>query len=149
MILRKKRTSKELSIDASDNDCGSDDRWEMRDLREDPECLYARHERSELLGEAIRQLRPRLRTAVEVQQANEYSIQELADSLGISLASVKSRLLRARLSLRTLSLDNNLMSYHREATRSPVERIEFDYPEARRRITKNPVISALRATGDN
>jgi RNA polymerase sigma-70 factor (ECF subfamily) len=149
MILRKKRTSKELSIDASDNDCGSDDRWEMRDLREDSECRYARHERSELLGEAIRQLRPRLRTAVEVQQANEYSIQELADSLGISLASAKSRLLRARLSLRTLLLDNNLTSYQCEATRSSVERIEFDYPAAIRRMTKNPVIPALRASGDN
>jgi hypothetical protein len=83
-----------------------------------------------------------------VQQANEYSIQELADSLGISLASAKSRLLRARLSLRTLLLDNNLRSYQSEAARSPAERIEFDNP-ARHRITKKPIIPALRAGGDN
>ena len=118
MIMRKKRKNKELSIDPGDNDCESYDSWEPRDLREDPERRYARHERAELLRGAIRRLPPSLRTAVELQQAQEYSVQELADSLGISLAAAKSRLLRARLSLRTLLRDNNLRSYQREGTRS-------------------------------
>jgi RNA polymerase sigma-70 factor (ECF subfamily) len=118
MIMRKKRTDRELSIDASDNDCESCDRWEPRDLREDPERRYARHERAELLRGAIRRLRPALRTAVELQQEQEYSVQELADSLGISLAATKSRLLRARLSMRTLLHDNNLRSYKSEGERS-------------------------------
>ena len=102
MILRKKRTNREFSIDPSDNDCESYDNWEPPDLREDPERRYARHEREELLRRAICRLSPALRTAVELQQAQEYSMQELADSLGISLAAVKSRLLRARLCMRTL-----------------------------------------------
>jgi RNA polymerase sigma-70 factor (ECF subfamily) len=102
MILRKKRAKKELSINVSDDDCESCDSWELLDLREDPERRYARQERAELLGRAIRRLRPALRTAVELQQTQEYSMQELADSLGISLAAAKSRLLRARLSIRTL-----------------------------------------------
>jgi DNA-directed RNA polymerase specialized sigma24 family protein len=55
---------------------------------------------------------------VELQQAQEYSMQELADSLGISLAAAKSRLLRARLSMRTLLHDNNLRPYQSEGTRS-------------------------------
>jgi RNA polymerase sigma-70 factor (ECF subfamily) len=118
MAMRKKRRHKELSIDPSDNDCESYDSWEPRDLREDPERRYARHERAELLRGAIRRLPPALRTAVELQQAQEYSVQELADSLGISLAAAKSRLLRARLSMRTLLHDNNLRSYQSEGERS-------------------------------
>jgi RNA polymerase sigma-70 factor (ECF subfamily) len=118
MIMRKKRRNKELSIDPSDNDCESYDSWEPFDLREDPERHYERHERAELLRGAIRRLRPALRTAVELQQAQEYSMQELADSLGISLAAAKSRLLRARLSMRTLLHDNNLRPYQSEGTRS-------------------------------
>jgi RNA polymerase sigma-70 factor (ECF subfamily) len=112
MILRKKRANRELSIDVSDNDCESCDRWEPLDLREDPERLYARHERAELLRRAIRRLRPALRTAVELQQAQEFSMQELADSLGISLAAAKSRLLRARLSIRTLLTLGDMSSTH-------------------------------------
>jgi RNA polymerase sigma-70 factor (ECF subfamily) len=112
MILRKKRAKKELSIDVSDDDCESCDRWEPLDLREDPERRYARHERAELLRRAIHRLRPALRTAVELQQAQEYSMQELADSLGISLAAAKSRLLRARLSIRTLLTLGDMSSTH-------------------------------------
>jgi RNA polymerase sigma-70 factor (ECF subfamily) len=118
IIMRKKRAKRELSIDASDNDCGSYDRWEPLDFREDPERRYARHERAELVRGAIRRLRPALRTVVELQQAQEYSVQELADSLGISLAAAKSRLLRARLSMRTLLHHNNLRSYQSEGKRS-------------------------------
>jgi RNA polymerase sigma-70 factor (ECF subfamily) len=118
MIMRKKRANKELSIDPGDNGCESYERWEPRDLGEDPERRYARHERAELLRGAIRRLPPVLRTAVELQQAQEYSVQELADSLGISLAAAKSRLLRARLSMRTSLHHNNLRSYQREGTRS-------------------------------
>ena len=106
MIMRKKRRNKELSIDPGDNDSESYDKWEPRDLREDPERRYVRHERAELLRRAIRRLPPALRAAVELQQAQEYSVQELADSLGISLAAAKSRLLRARLSVRTLLHDS-------------------------------------------
>jgi RNA polymerase sigma-70 factor (ECF subfamily) len=118
MIVRKNRRNKELSIDPGDNDCESYDRWEPPDLREDPERRYARHERAELLKGAIRRLPPALRTAVELQQAQEYSVQELADSLGISLAAAKSRLLRARLSMRTLLHDNNPRSYQSGGERS-------------------------------
>ena len=121
MTLRKKRAHRELSIDVSDNDCEFYDGWEPLDLREDPERRYARHERAELLRRAIRQLRPTLRTALELQQAHEYSMQELADSLGISLAAAKSRLLRARLSMRTLLHAKNLKSIQSGASTQSAE----------------------------
>jgi RNA polymerase sigma-70 factor (ECF subfamily) len=118
MTLRKKRTNKDISIDACDNDGGLDDRWEMPDLREDPERCYSRREREDLLRRAIRRLRPNLRTALELQQAQEYSIQQIADSLGITSAAAKSRLLRARLSLRARLRNDSLRSYQSENARS-------------------------------
>jgi RNA polymerase sigma-70 factor (ECF subfamily) len=118
MIMRKKRRNKELSIDPADNECEPYDSWEPRDFREDPELRYARHERAELLREAIRRLSPALRTAVQLQQAQEYSMQELADSLGISLAAAKSRLLRAKLSMRALLHNDNLRPYQSQGERS-------------------------------
>jgi RNA polymerase sigma-70 factor (ECF subfamily) len=106
MIIRKKRVLKELSIDTDENDCVLDNRWQLQDLREDPERCYSRHERADLVNKAIRRLHPNLRTAMELQQGQEHSIREIADSLGISSAAVKSRLFRARLSLRTVLREN-------------------------------------------
>ena len=102
MILRKKRADKELSIDASGDDFISDYTWELPDCRETPERHYVRHERAELLRKEIRRLNPVLRSAIELQHAQDYSVQEIGDSLGISVAAAKSRLLRARVCLRTL-----------------------------------------------
>ena len=114
MNMRKRHGVRELSIDAGGNDCESCDRWELRDPNEDPERRYARNERVELLRGVIRRLRPNLRTTVELQQAQEYSTQELADSLGISLGATKSRLLRAKLYMRTLLQRKYLKSYRSE-----------------------------------
>jgi RNA polymerase sigma-70 factor (ECF subfamily) len=116
MLLRKRRSHDCQSLDAWDHYVGFDDRWEIRDPREDPERFCARYERSELLREAILRLRPCLRNAVELRYSKEYSMKEIADSLGISLASAKSRLCRARLSLRILLRDDNLRSYQSEGT---------------------------------
>jgi RNA polymerase sigma-70 factor, ECF subfamily len=101
MTVRKRRVNQELPINSSENECKSDARWEPQDLGEDPERRYARHERAELLWEAMRRLSPNLRTTVELQQTHGFSNQELAESLGISVGAAKSRLLRARLSIRT------------------------------------------------
>jgi RNA polymerase sigma-70 factor, ECF subfamily len=107
MILRKRRTNKELSIDASGDDFISNDSWELRDRRETPERSYVQHERAELLRKAIGRLPPVLRSVLELQQVQEYSIQEIGDSLGISSAATKSRLMRAKVHLRTLLQNEN------------------------------------------
>jgi RNA polymerase sigma factor (sigma-70 family) len=74
-------------------------RSEPQDLSEDPERRYARCEKEELLKRAMLQLTPGLRDAIQLQQAKECSLRELAERLGISLSAAKSRLLRARLAL--------------------------------------------------
>ena len=101
MILRKKRSWKEISIDSAGDDCGIVGRLELRDFSEDPEHCYARREREEFLRSAILRLRPALRDVIELRLTEEYSMQELAECLGISTTAAKSRLLRARLALQT------------------------------------------------
>ena len=99
MMMRKKH-GREVSIDGTDDDSGASERWELRDLKEDPEACYMQKEMKELLKSAIVRLRPAFRDAVELQQTGGYSTKEMAQVLGISQAAAKSRLLRARIALR-------------------------------------------------
>jgi RNA polymerase sigma-70 factor (ECF subfamily) len=108
MILRKKRSC-EISIDRTNHDSGASEEWELPDFKEDPELSYLRTEREEMLESAILRLRPGLRRVVELQQSHDYSTKELAQILGISVPAAKSRLLRARLALRT-SLQRNTLA---------------------------------------
>jgi RNA polymerase sigma factor (sigma-70 family) len=109
MILRKKRVCVEISIDGSDSG-ETYERWEPMSLTEDPENRFARSEREELLRDAILRLPPVIRKAVELRQAKDYSTREIAQALGISVAAVKSRLSRARLTLRAALLPTDPQS---------------------------------------
>jgi RNA polymerase sigma-70 factor (ECF subfamily) len=102
MILRKKRNGFEFSLDSTGDPGGEGERWEIPSLAEDPESSYVRGEREALLRKAIIRLPPRCREAVELWRAREYSAQEIAQTLGISVPAVKARLLRARLTLHRL-----------------------------------------------
>ena len=102
MTLRKKRRD-EISIDQT---CDQDDRsrpWEPCDNAETPEARYARCEREALLIRAIQRLPYIFREIIELQKSNEYSTLQIAQELGISLAAAKSRLMRARKTLRRFS----------------------------------------------
>jgi RNA polymerase sigma-70 factor, ECF subfamily len=110
MILRKKRVCVEISIDGNDDPDDKYERWEARSLTEDPESRFARSEREELLRNAILRLPPVCREVVELRQAKDYSAREIAQALGISVAAVKSRLSRARLTLRAALLPTDSQS---------------------------------------
>ena len=113
MILRKRRVCVEISIDGGDDSGEKHEPWEPRSLTEDPENRFARGEREELLRDAILRLPPVVREAVELRQTRDYSAREIAQALGISVAAVKSRLSRARLTLRAalLPTDSQSQSY--------------------------------------
>jgi Major Facilitator Superfamily/Sigma-70, region 4 len=57
-------------------------------------------ERIRLVRQAIKRLPSKLRTAIEICQAQDGSLSDLAMLAGVSLPTMKSRLLRARLKLR-------------------------------------------------
>jgi RNA polymerase sigma-70 factor (ECF subfamily) len=96
--LRRKRAHPETSMEVYDGEA-----WrilEVADRTKDVEELFTRQESAQRLRRAIRGLKPPLRKVVEIHQLNEGSVKEIADLAGISIAATKSRLLRARTSLR-------------------------------------------------
>ena len=98
MILRKKHSHPETSMEITDDDTVQ--HWDLADRAKNVEELYARHESVERLRRAIRCLKPPLRSVVEFYQANDSSLNELAEFAGISVAATKSRLYRAKKTLR-------------------------------------------------
>ena len=106
MILRKKRNGFEISLDSTDGP-GGNETWEPKSRWEDPESRYVRRERQKLLRQAIHRLPPVFRDVIELRQAKDCSVQEIAQSLGISVPAVKSRLSRAKNALRTSLLQTD------------------------------------------
>jgi RNA polymerase sigma-70 factor, ECF subfamily len=104
MILRKKRGCYEIPFEGIDDSGDNYERREVECPAENPESRLARKEREELLKDAILRLPQVLREVVELRQARGYSTREIAQALGVSVPAVKSRLSRARLTLRTALL---------------------------------------------
>jgi RNA polymerase sigma-70 factor (ECF subfamily) len=75
---------------------------EFADWREIPSEALERNEIRKMLLEALSSLGSKYREVFVLRDIQHMSIEEVADSLGISRASVKTRLLRARLMLRDL-----------------------------------------------
>ena len=100
MVLRKRRAGGEIPIEEMCDDAENSRAWEPPDYSETPEACYARRESEELLRNAIQRLPCIFREAVELQQAQECSSSQVAEELGISLSAAKSRLMRARRTLR-------------------------------------------------
>src|SRR6267154_4939423 len=99
MRLRKRRPN-QFSLDEpieSDDDVIPQ---EIEDWGPSPEQRYAQTEMREILSGVIDQLQPDFRVAFVLRDVEGLSTEETAEALGISVAAVKSRLLRARLKLR-------------------------------------------------
>ena len=75
---------------------------EFADWREIPSEALERREVRDLLLEALASLGSKYREVFVLRDVEHLSIAEVAENLGISTASVKTRLLRARLMLRDL-----------------------------------------------
>jgi len=100
MKLRKNHGSLWESLDAPQE---TEDGWLPRDVtewRENPEQRFGREELERILHQALNGLPPGYREVVALRDIQLLSTQETADVLGLSLANVKTRLLRARLQLR-------------------------------------------------
>jgi len=100
MKLRKRKSSKTVSLDEP-TDTGEDTMVrEIAVWDEDPEQKYSRDELREILDKAVDSLKPAFRTVFVLRDIEELSTEETASALDISVPAVKSRLLRARLQLR-------------------------------------------------
>jgi len=97
MILRKKRNSRELSAHAP----GVDEAlWEVPDSTPNPERRCAEREQERILKDAISNLRPTIRRALELQVLEHRSIEETATQIGISVSAAKGRVFHAKAALR-------------------------------------------------
>src|SRR5467141_3237354 len=99
MRLRKRRPN-QFSLDEPIE--GDEDLMpgELEDWGPSPEQRFAQTEMHEILSEAIDHLEPDFRVVFVLRDVEELSTEETAKVVGVSVAAVKSRLLRARLKLR-------------------------------------------------
>src|SRR6185312_5932779 len=73
---------------------------DVTEWRENPEQRLGREEMENLLHQALKGLPPGYREVITLRDIQLLSTQETAEILGMSVANVKTRLLRARLQLR-------------------------------------------------
>lgn len=100
MKLRKRKSDRTVSLDEPQDTGEEVVAREIAVWDGDPEQKYSQEELREILERAIESLKPSFRTVFVLRDIEELSTEETAESLGISVPAVKSRLLRARLQLR-------------------------------------------------
>jgi RNA polymerase sigma-70 factor, ECF subfamily len=105
LILLRKRSRHPL-VQFSENHTKSEDYQDIArpdfiaKWRETPEQIASQHETQQLLAQALDELDEKYRLVFLLRDVEGLSTAETAESLGISEANVKVRLLRARLMLR-------------------------------------------------
>jgi RNA polymerase sigma-70 factor, ECF subfamily len=100
MKLRKRRPN-QVSLDEPLTDDGDDSVFrQIEDWGPSPEKKFAQTELNEILNSVIGELDPIFRVVFLLRDVEGLSTEETAQILGISVAAVKSRLLRGRLKLR-------------------------------------------------
>jgi RNA polymerase sigma-70 factor (ECF subfamily) len=112
MILRKRRRTRETSIDLMDNDEDMRRQWEVADIAPTPEEHCLRNDMRRALNRAIFRLPLHLRIVAELRLFKNLSAHEIAAILNISIPATKSRLLRAKRRI-VGSLHGNTTPRHR------------------------------------
>jgi RNA polymerase sigma-70 factor (ECF subfamily) len=96
MIIRRRRTHPEVAFEQRSESGDDAASFDMVDVAFNPEQIYLRKQRYCRMLRAIKRLDPKSRSAVEILVSKDCSMKEAAQSLNVSLASVKARLQRAR-----------------------------------------------------
>jgi len=100
MKLRKRKGDRFVSLDEPIETGEEEVKREVAVWEGNPEQQYSHEELQRILDEAVETLKPDFRTVFMLRDIEEMSTEETAETLGISVPAVKSRLLRARLALR-------------------------------------------------
>lgn len=99
MVLRKRRARPEVSFDLPLDGTDNPPHLEIKDSSPNPEQIYDEREQWDRMWRSIQNLQPKLQETIQIQMASGCSIKEIARTFGISVASAKSRLYRARVRL--------------------------------------------------
>ena len=116
MWLRKKRAAPEVSIEESTEENVTALPLDSADPGPSPEDSYLQREWKQILSQAIKQLTPAIRTAVELRDLGELSTDETAGVMKLSAGAVKARLFHGRKKLRLL------LKRYVQSTHSPEDR---------------------------
>lgn len=102
MWLRRKRASREVSIEESSTGDGAVPPLDFLDPGPSPEDGYLRLERKRILSRAMNGLKPAQRSAIALRDLDELSTEETAGVMGLSASAVKARVFHGRRKLRAL-----------------------------------------------
>jgi RNA polymerase sigma-70 factor (ECF subfamily) len=100
MWLRRARALREVSVDNLSSEDEIVPALEIPDRSPDPEAEYLQREGVQILFTAIGELRPGMRTAIELRELDELSTRETARRMDLSLSTVKARVFQGRKKLR-------------------------------------------------
>jgi RNA polymerase sigma-70 factor (ECF subfamily) len=100
MRLRKRKPGRTVSLDEYVETEDDFMPREVVDWGDSPENTYAQKELEAILAKAIDSLEPGYRTVFLLRDVEQFSTEETAQMMQLSVPAVKSRLLRARLRLR-------------------------------------------------
>src|SRR6201988_1237369 len=96
MLLRHGRALREVSVDDHSEAEGNAASLEISDSNPGPEASYLQRERAQILSEALGNLRPGMRKAIELRELAELSTEQTAEQMGLSVGAVKTRLFHGR-----------------------------------------------------
>ena len=94
-FLRKQHT-KTISIDSQGRDADEDNPVQLQSDTPDPEEILILKQKTEFLQTIVKELKPRYSRLVQLRYFEEYSYEEIAETLGLPLGTVKAQLFRAK-----------------------------------------------------
>lgn len=146
MKLRKRNRTKEISLDERLQPDGETVPIDIADWVPNPEERYQVAELRAILARALEALRPNDRTIFVLRDIEGLSIEQAAEVLSLTCASVKSRLFRARLQLRQI-----LSAYFSKQKQSAF-RSRLSLPELMRMVSSEanvPIPPTVNIRGAN
>ncbi|HHU32093.1 MAG: RNA polymerase sigma factor [Zhaonellaceae bacterium] len=100
--LRKRKKGQVLSLDAPISTEEGEITRQTEDWTYAPDLIYESKEAQYFIQEAINQLTPEYKEVIILREIQGFSYEEIAQHLGCSLGTIKSRLNRARKAMRDL-----------------------------------------------
>jgi len=94
-FLRKQHT-KTISIDSQGRDTDEDNPVQLQSDTPDPEEVLIGKQKTEFLKTIIKELKPRYSRLVQLRYFEEYSYEEIAETLSLPIGTVKAQLFRAK-----------------------------------------------------
>jgi RNA polymerase sigma-70 factor, ECF subfamily len=116
MWVRKKRASREVPIEESSAGDEPSVALDPPDPGPSPEDRYSQREWKQILSRVMNELRPAIRTAIELRDLSELSTHETARIMKVSVGAVKARLFHGRKKLR-VKLERYLESMSSQETK--------------------------------